>query len=158
MNTIFLIVSFIVLTLATITDIAKGKVYWWSTLPVLLFGMIAQLFYLGAVDYLIRIAVIVALFFLYEGFIGGGDAKLVMMLTMLHGPISGLLTLGIASLLVFVVSFIKDPDLTMNSAKNGLIALQTRTLETAKGNGPKVLLAPYMLVAFSLLVLVFGMY
>lgn len=158
MQIAFLVISFAVLALATYTDIKYGKVFWWSTLPVIAFGLIAQLFRLGAVDYILRLAIIVGIYFVYEGFIGGGDAKLVMMVTILQGVLCGLLTLGIASLFVLVISYLRNPDETVTHVKLGLTNLMTRQPNASKEMGPKALLAPYMLVAFALLTLVFGLY
>lgn len=153
-----MVLTFIMLAIAAYTDIKYGKIFWWATLPVIAFGLVWQVFNLSAADYLIRLGVIVGIYFLYEGIIGGGDAKLVMALVILHGVLPGLLTLALASLFVVAISYIKDPQKTKETVTDGLRNVYMGQIKQNLGKGPTVLLAPYMLVAFSIIAFVFGLY
>ncbi len=76
---------FIITTLAALTDLSKGKIYNWLTLPSILLGLIACYCYLGVNGFWQSLLGIILGFLLYGwifglGFMGAGDVKLLMAL------------------------------------------------------------------------------
>ena len=109
MNIALFVIAITVLVIATYTDIKDGTVPNVVVLPAICLGLILQLFHLSFWDYVIRLVLIFATFYFYEGFIGGGDAKLFMMLIITQGPYKALATLGLASLMQHRVPHLLPP-------------------------------------------------
>lgn len=129
-------ISFLVLAVSAYTDLRKGTV---PNVPVyiaLLTGCVLHLFDLPVHGYLLRIVLMAAVFSLYRGFIGGGDAKLLMMLIMLNGPETALFSMLTASLMAFAAAL-------------GIRRIRMRDiLRIKKQSGKKIILAPWLLMAF----------
>ena len=155
MNIACFILCILVLGLATYTDIKQGKIYNESFYPVLLLS-VAQPFFIGFWNFLLRLLVVVIIFFVYEGYIGGGDAKLLMMIVMLGSPVKALITLAIATLGAVGYAYIKNPAETKVSLMNSWVALRTFNPSAVKGKGSTVILAPFMLAGFVISTLILG--
>ena len=161
MNIALFIISLAVLCFSAYTDIKDGTVRNEVVLPAIGLGLILQLIrvFIGQLtfgDYLIRIILIIATFFFYEGFIGGGDAKLFMMLIILQGPYKALATIGIASLMVVAYTFYKNPKEATESAKAQIMAILTKTVSNIKNQGETIKFSPLMLAGLIIVALVFG--
>lgn len=155
MNIACFVLCLIVLCIASYTDIKQGKVYNESFYPVLLLT-VAQPFFIGFWNFLFRLLVILIIFFVYEGFIGGGDAKLLMMLVMLGSPMKAVIALGVATLGAVGYMFILNPKETKISLMNSFVALRTFKPSMVKGQGATVILAPFLLAGFVIATLILG--
>lgn len=156
MSIAFFIVSLLVLGVSTWYDLTKERVPNVFVLPCILAGLVAQPFLIPFPEYLIRLGVVCGIYFLYEGFIGAGDAKLIMMLTILCGPVKGLGSLALGSLGVILASLIRSPAETRPMLVRDWTAFRTMSISSLKGKGPGVLLVPFLLVSFILLTLILG--
>lgn len=158
MTIITFIICLLVLGYCSYLDLKQGKMDELGKILLALIGagLIAQLFFVGFEDYIIRLLLIVAIFFLYEGFIGGGDAKLLMMLTILRGAMPMLLTVILAEIALILFNYIKDPEVTKKALKSNWMALKAFNIGSLKGEGEKVPLVPYLLGGFLLATLILG--
>lgn len=155
MNIFYFVACLLVLLAATYTDIKSGKIYNESFYPILLISLSVP-FVAGVWEFLLRLALVVLLFFVYEGFIGGGDAKLIMMLIMLSGVMKTCVAAAVGTIGVMIYSFIQDPEATKNSIMSGWIALKTFTPSTVKGKGNTVIFAPFLTLGFVVATLIYG--
>lgn len=161
MNIALFIIALAVLVMAAYTDIKDGTVRNEVVLPAIGLGLVLQLIrvFMGQItfgDYLIRIILIIATFFFYEGFIGGGDAKVFMMLLITQGPYKALASLGLASLMIIAYTIYKDPKEAIENIKAQILAVLTKTVSSIKGKGETVKLCPLMLAGFLIVTLIFG--
>lgn len=157
MNIILFLVCLAVLCFCSWTDLISGRIPNKAVLPFLLAGVLIQPFLIPFPDYLLRLGIVTAVYFLYEGFIGAGDAKLVMLLIMLCGPVKGLGSLALASFGVLLVSLFRNPAETRKILVRDWFALRTLNAGSLKSTGPKVPLAPYLTGAFILLTVFLGL-
>ena len=156
MNIAFFIVCMLVLVISTWSDLFTEKIPNAVVLPCILAGLVLQPFFIPFPDYLVRIGLICAVYFLYEGFIGAGDAKLVMMLIILGGPVKGLGALALSSALVLLIAALWQPYETRKMLSRDWQAVKARNLSSLKNEGTRVLLAPFLLVSFPALSLILG--
>lgn len=155
------IIALVALIISSYTDIQDGTIPNEIVLPAIVVGFVLQIvnLFIGGItfwDLIFRLLLIAATFFFYEGFIGGGDAKVFMMLVITQGIYKALATLAIASLMVIAYSFYKDPKGYKESIKSQLMSLLTKTAPTGKGEGKTVKLCPLMLVGFIITNIIFG--
>lgn len=155
MRIAYFIVCLLVLGVATYTDIRKNKIYNEIFYPVLALSLTVP-FVVGFWPFMLRVGMVMLVFFMYEGFIKAGDAKLLMTLIMLGSPLRAALTMVFAIIAELVYSFIMDPEVTKASVQTGLIALVTKTVKDVKGKGPTILFAPFMAVGFILATIICG--
>ena len=156
MNIALFVIAITVLVIATYTDIKDGTVPNVVVLPAICLGLILQLFHLSFWDYVIRLVLIFATFYFYEGFIGGGDAKLFMMLIITQGPYKALATLGLASLMIVGYTIYKNPKNALEDIKAQILALLTKTTSSFKNQGGTIKLSPLMLAGYLITLLIFG--
>lgn len=156
MNIALFAITLTVLIVSTYTDIREGKVLNEIVLPAIGIGLILQIFNLSFIDYLIRLVLVAAIFFFYEGFIGGGDAKLFMMLIITQGPAKSFITVGFAALAVVIMYFIKSPKEATESFKAQAMAILTKTTDNIKGAGKTVKFVPLMLAGYVITLLIMG--
>ena len=156
MSIVCFIASLLVLGVSTWYDLTSERVPNVFVLPCIAAGLIAQPFFIPFTDYLIRLGIVCGIYFLYEGFIGAGDAKLVMMITILCGPVKGLGSLALASLGVLAVSLIRHPAETRRILADNWTAFRAMNISSQKGKGPGVALVPFLLISFILLTLILG--
>ena len=156
MNIALFVIAITVLVIATYTDIKDGTVPNVVVLPAICLGLILQLFHLSFWDYVIRLVLIFATFYFYEGFIGGGDAKLFMMLIITQGPYKALATLGLASLMIVAYTIYKNPKNALEDIKAQILALLTKTTSSFKNQGETIKLSPLMLAGYLITLLIFG--
>ena len=156
MNIALFVIAITVLVIATYTDIKDGTVPNVVVLPAICLGLILQLFHLSFWDYVIRLVLIFATFYFYEGFVGGGDAKLFMMLIITQGPYKALATLGLASLMIVAYTIYKNPKNALEDIKAQILALLTKTTSSFKNQGETIKLSPLMLAGYLITLLIFG--
>ena len=133
MSIVCFIASLLVLGVSTWYDLTSERVPNVFVLPCIAAGLIAQPFFIPFTDYLIRLGIVCGIYFLYEGFIGAGDAKLVMMITILCGPVKGLGSLALASLGVLAVSLIRNPAETRRILADNWAAFRAMITEENAG-------------------------
>lgn len=142
------------LLLASITDIAKGKIYNWLTFPFFFAGVFFQIFYLGSSSVsslLISVGLASLLFFplYWAKIIAAGDVKLLMAAsTWLESTfilkLTGL-SIVLGALVGFLIAIFKNG--LMNSVSNLLNHLKPGSQK----NSTRVPFAPAFLCAFSIL-------
>ena len=155
------IISLVVLIISSYTDIQDGKIPNEVVLPAIGISLLLRIvnMFMGNItfwDLLFRLLLVVATFFFYEGFIGGGDAKIFMMLVIAQGPYKALSALALASLMVVAYSYYKDPKGYIESIKSQLLSILTKTEPVSKGEGKTVKLCPLMLIGFIVTIVIFG--
>lgn len=97
------------------------------------------------------IAVAVLFLFFMVRLLSGGDAKLLMAISLLQGILPMLLTLIIGNIVLLVVAFFKDRHEAAHAVKNGLFLMNGWTdTSNYSGSSRKIALAPYLLVGFLL--------
>lgn len=156
MNIVYLVVCLATLAVATYTDIKQGKIHNVIFYPALALSLTIPFVY-GIWDFLIRLGLCLLLFFLYEGFFGGGDAKLIMMLIMLSSPLKASIAVLIGTLGVLVYSFITNRLETKNAIMNGIVAIRTFNPSLVKGKGSKVVFAPFLFAGFIVATIICGL-
>lgn len=155
MHIVYFIVSVLTLLVAAYTDITKNKIYNETFYPALALTLTVP-FFVGFWPFMLRLGLIMLVFFMYKGFIGGGDAKLFMTLIMLGSPLKGTLAMIFAILGVLIYSFIMNPEVTKTSIQTSIISLVTKTVNDIKGKGPTVSMAPFITAGFVLATIICG--
>lgn len=150
MEIILLVITLAMLVFASYCDLKASVIPGWITLPVIAVGLVLQLFRLSAADYLIRIAAIVGLSLIYPLVMGGGDAKVLMSIMIMHGVGCSALTLLFAELLVLGVHCLRDPAKTKQAVSKGLDAIAAMDLSGIKKDPDQkvVLFVPYLAAGF----------
>ena len=158
MNIVFFIVCLLVLGISSYTDIKRSTIPNQVFYPVLALAVTVPFVY-GVWNFLLRVAIVILIFFCYEGMVKGGDAKLLMMITMLGSPIKAVVTLGIASIIMLAVTFVIEPEKTKDSLWKGYAAIRSfdpKQVAAIKGKGQTMILAPGLLVGFVIATIIFG--
>ncbi len=155
MGIVYFVVCILVLSVATYTDLKNGKIPNELFYPVLGLSITVP-FAVNFWDFLFRIGLVVFLFFTYEGVFGGGDAKLIMTLLMLAGPMKAMIAVFVGIIGAIIYSYINDPSRTRTSLMNGLVAMQTFKPSMVKGKGLHVVFAPFLAAGFLVATLICG--
>lgn len=155
MNVIYFVVCALILAIATYTDLRNGKIPNQLFYPVLGLSVTVP-FTVNFWDFLFRLGLVVFIFFAYEGVFGGGDAKLIMMLVILAGPVKTMIAVAAGIVGAIVYSYINNPSATKASLMNGLVAIQTFKPSMVKGKGLQVVFAPFLATGFLLATLICG--
>lgn len=111
-------------------------------------GFIMHIFDLPFWEFVVRFVLIALIFLFYKGYIGGGDAKLLMMITLLNGPVNALVTLALASLFMLITEYHNNKTEIMNLTIESITALVQGTVSKMKGQGKQVALVPFLTLAF----------
>ena len=155
MHIVLMIYCLAALCISAYTDIKMGKVYNQVFIPALALALVVPFLY-GFWEFLLRLALVVLLFFVYKGFIGGGDAKLIMMLIMLAGLPKAAVAVVIGNLLMIAYSYITNPKETRLGIMNGLSALSSFNPDLVKGQGSTLVFAPFLTIGFIGATLIYG--
>lgn len=135
-------IAFGCLIAATIFDVKTRRIPNILTFPMILCGLLATIFLRPEMLFMSIIGIIISFFFSFIPGIGMGDIKLIMGLCFYINPIHVMLSLALASVLVFVRYTIKYPW----SIGTLIAALYPRAPEE-KSAGNSVVFAPYLLIS-----------
>ncbi len=155
MQIVFMVYCLAVLCISAYTDIKMSKVYNQVFYPGLALALAVPFVY-GVWEFLLRLALVILLFFVYKGFIGGGDAKLIMMLILLSGILKAATAVVVGNLGMLAYSYIANPQETKLGIMNGLTALRSFNPELVKGKGSTIVLAPFLAAGFIAATLIYG--
>lgn len=98
----------ITLALATIFDFNTGKIPNWVTIPLIIGGIVALCLYpVSLLELILRIVLCVGLFLVPGKFIGGGDKKLIIGLTLMYSFKVGLLTFAFGNVIAAIYTQIQ---------------------------------------------------
>lgn len=142
------IISLLVLLYATYEDTQKKQINPYPVYAAMVLGLLLHIFDLPFWGFVVRFALIALIFLFYKGFIGGGDAKLLMMITLLNGPVIALVTLALASLFVLITEYHNNKEEIKNLTIESIAALVQGTVSKMKGQGKQIALVPSMTLAF----------
>ena len=158
-----LIVCLAILGYSAYQDIRTSKVDSRLILIATAVGLIYQLFNLSHIggfgNYLLRLASVVIIFLFYEGFIGGGDAKILMLLSIWAGIRKTYFTLGFALFLLIIVECFRDGTRMKNILKQDWYAVIGRNrsiFHLDPEYATRVVFVPYLLAGYIISVLVCG--
>ena len=139
---------------AAILDKKTLKVPNYLTFPGFFAGIILCILSNGFGEMGLRFITIAILFLVYmTKILAGGDIKLLMALTMLHGTLGMLITLILANIVLLVWKLIQSRTEAVTAIKDGLFLINGWGSSTYSDNDArKIALAPYMLIGFVLYV------
>jgi len=137
---------------AAILDKKTLKVPNYLTFPGFFAGTILCVLSNGFGEMGLRFITIAVLFLVYmTKILAGGDIKLLMALTMLHGTLGMLITLVLANIVLLVWKLIQSRKEAVEAIRDGLFLMNGWGSSTYSDNDArKIALAPYMLIGFIL--------
>lgn len=147
MKIAYFVVCMLVLLIASYTDLKKGRILNETFYPVIALSLSVP-FVAGFWPFLMRLGLVILVFFAYDGFFGAGDAKLIMMLIMLGSPMKAAIASLIGVLGALIYSFIANPQETKASLTTGIIAIKTHIIKEIKGKGNTIAFAPFLTAGF----------
>ena len=140
----------VLLIAATITDINFRKIPNYITFPFIFAGLVLTGVFSPS-DYFVKTVTLVILFFCgMTNVIGLGDIKLIMALCAIWHPFYALISVAVASVIIFIWQLIKNPKSTIQGINKSLLFLTGQYKpedRTEKNTAP---FAPYLSLAYIL--------
>lgn len=148
LDIITIAITIIFLVIASVMDIKTMRIPNYLTLSAFGTGLVLSFINCGWKTALIRLTVVVALFFVYMlHLLAGGDIKMLMALTMLQGPIAMLVSVIIGNLVLLGITAIRSPQMAADYIRSGLFFMNGVEYGVDKR---KVPFSPYVLTGYIL--------
>ena len=148
-----LILSLLLLGPATYWDIREKRVPNFIVFPGIVAGLgllVLKCIYYGSLRVGISNLVLFVLLFLFgmTGLLGLGDIKLLMALALVNEPITLLIGIALACILIVVIQVIKEGKRILPKIWAGFGMILTKKLVSVAKNGDAIPFVPYFLIAF----------
>ena len=148
MRIVFVLVTLALLIAAAVTDLERRKIPNEVTLGVIAAGLVVVPFFVPWSSFLPRLLLMVLIYAVYDRFMRGGDAKLLMAICILNGALAAIVGFAVACMAMTAYAFYKDREGTRIMLGELWASLRSLNLAGYKPAGPKYPLSPFLLAGY----------